>query len=282
MSNQQVFDFREMDVFHFEDESVNFNDIAKENGFTYWLASEYMHMLGYESYASFKKAVNKAMTTCMTLEIDTFDNFQQVRREVNGKVENDYKLSRFACYLVAMNADNKKLKVAQAQAFFAATAETIRRYVDNTDDVERVLIRDELSSHEKSLSAAAQAAGVHGQGHAFFQNAGYRGMYNMNLGDLKNYKNLKIKSRSLLDFMGKDELAANLFRLTQTELKLKNDGIKGQRAAERAAENVGQKVRKTMLEISGTKPEDMALTEDIKKVKTSLKQTHKGLKKIDD
>jgi DNA-damage-inducible protein D len=106
-------------------------------------------------------------------------------------------------------------------------------------------------------------------------------MYNMNLSQLKKHKGLQQGNRSLLDFMGKDELAANLFRLTQTELKLKNDQVCGQNNAVRVAEDVGKKVRNTMLEISGTKPEDMELAEDIKKVRTSLKQTHKGLNQID-
>jgi len=281
MSNSDNIDFKELDVFHFESDNVNFNDIAQENGFTYWFARDYMHMLGYESYNTFKKAINRALTTCMTLDIDAQDNFEQIKREVGGKEVNDYKLSRFACYLVAMNADNKKKEVASAQAFFAVTAETIRRYVDNADDVERVLIRDEISTHEKSLSGVASEAGVDSRGYALFQNAGYRGMYNMNLGQLKSYKGLEKKNRTLLDFMGKDELAANLFRLTQTELKIKNESISGQRNAENAAESVGKKVRKTMMEISGTAPEDMELTEDIKKVKTSLKHTHKGLNKLD-
>ena len=281
MNDKTALDLREVEVFHFDDGDVNFNDLAKENGFTYWSARDYMAMLGYESYTSFRRAINRAMTTCMTLDIEVAENFLQVNVTIDGKQEKDYRLSRFACYLVAMNADSKKLEVAQAQAFFAATAETIRRYVDNADDVERVLIREEVSTHEKALSGVAKAAGVSGEGYALFQNAGYRGMYNMNLNQLKDYKGQSQKSRSLLDFMGKEELAANLFRLTQTELKLKNDGIKGQRLAESAAESVGRKVRATMLEISGTKPEDLELAEDIKKVRTSLKQTHKGLKKID-
>jgi len=270
---------KDIDVFHFDENYINFNDLAKENSFTYWYARDYMYMLGYSSYQSFKKAINKALTTCMTLDIDALDNFLQTKRVIDGKEVPDYKLSRFACYLVAMNADNKKLEVAQAQAFFAATAETIRRYVDDHNEVERVLIREEISSHEKTLSGVAKNAGVY-QYH-FFQNAGYRGMYNMNLSKLREYKGLKKKGRTLLDFMGKDELAANLFRLTQTELKIKAENIKGQNASEAAAENVGQKVRKTMLEISGVRPEDMELVEDIRKVKTSLRQTHKGLKKID-
>jgi DNA-damage-inducible protein D len=269
-------------VFHFEQENLNFNDLAKDiGGFTHWSAREYMEMLGYESYEAFRKAINKAISTCTTLDIDISENFQQTTIDIAGRPERDFRLSRFACYLVAMNADPKKLQVAQAQAFFAATAETIRRYVDNAEDVERVLIREEVSTHEKALNSAAKTAGVSDQGFALFQNAGYRGMYNMNLSQLKKHKGLQQANRSLLDFMGKDELAANLFRLTQTELKLKNEQVRGQNNAERVAEEVGKKVRKTMLEISGTKPEDMKLAEDIKKVRTSLKQTHKGLNQID-
>lgn len=274
--------FKKVDVFHFEEEKLNFNDIARQDDFTYWYASEYMYMLGYESFSTFKKAINKAITTCMTLDIDILNNFMQIKREINGKQVSDYQLSRFACYLIAMNADNKKVEVASAQAFFAATAETIRRYVEDAEDVERVLIRDEVSTHEKSLSSVANEAGVKGKGFALFQNAGYRGLYNMNLNTLKNYKGMGLKGRTLLDFMGKDELAANLFRITQTELKMKIEATHGQRNSEITAESVGKKVRKTMLEISGVKPEDMELSEDIKKVKTSLKITHKGLRKIDE
>lgn len=186
-----------------------------------------MHMLGYETFSSFKKAINKAVTTCMTLDIETLDNFQQTKREIDGELVADYKLSRFACYLIAMNADNKKREVASAQAFFAATAETIRRYIEDSEDVERVLIRDELSTHEKSLSGVAKNAGVTNKGYALFQNSGYRGMYNMNLNQLKNHKGMTKKGRTLLDFMGKEELAANLFRITQTELKMKNEAISG-------------------------------------------------------
>ena len=281
-NNNEEINFKEMDVFHFEEKYLNFNDIARQDDFTCWYAREYMHMLGYESFNVFKKAINKAITTCMTLDIDVMENFKQIKREISGKQVSDYQLSRFACYLIAMNADNKKIEVANAQAFFAVTAEAIRRYVDNSEDVERVLIRDEVSTHEKSLSSVAKKAGVENEGFALFQNAGYRGMYNMNLTTLKDYKGMTQKRRTLLDFMGKTELAANLFRITQTELKMKNEAIYGQKASEKTAESVGAKVRKTMLEISGVKPEDMELSEDIKKVRTSLKITHKGLKKIDE
>ncbi|PID66784.1 MAG: damage-inducible protein D [Gammaproteobacteria bacterium] len=268
---------KETEIFHFLEDKPNFNDLCRQNGFTYWLASDFMGMLGYDKFHLFKKAIDKAIATCMTLELPIPENFEQIL--VDGTVS-DYKLSRFACYLVAMNADVRKHEVAAAQAFFAATAEAIRRYIDSPEEVERVLIRKEISEHEKTLSGTASSAGV--TEYALFQNAGYRGMYNMNLRELKGYKGLQKTSRSLLDFMGKDELAANLFRLTQTELKIKNDGITGQKPAENAAYHVGKEVRDTMIRISGSAPEDMALEEDIKKVKTSLKQTHKGLKKLDD
>ncbi|MCP9857743.1 MULTISPECIES: BRO family protein [unclassified Cyanobium] len=282
MNDHTLLDSAVMNVFHFEDGKPNFNDLAQEiNGFTYWSARDYMKMLGYESFEAFRKAINKAISTCTTLDIDVSENFQQATADIDGHPERDFRLSRFACYLVVMNADSKKLQVAQAQAFFAATAESIRRYVDRAEDVERVLIRDEVSTHEKALNSAAMSAGVSNQGFALFQNAGYRGMYNMDLNRLKKHKGLQQTKRSLLDFMGKNELAANLFRLTQTELKLKNENVRGQANAERVAEDVGKKVRATMLEISGTKPEDMELTEDIKTVRTSLKQTHKGLSKTD-
>lgn len=272
--------FTDIEVFHYDEQYQNFNDYCLQNGFTYWFARDFMTMLGYESFENFKRVINKALTTCMTLDIDVSENFEQIKRDVEGKQKNDYKLSRFACYLIAMNADGKKIEVAKAQAFFAAAAESIRRFVTDPAQIERVLIRDEISVHEKTLSGIAKDSGV--EEYQFFQNAGYRGLYNMNLNRLKDYKGMEKNNRSLLDFMGKDELAANLFRLTQTALKMKNDNISGQKASEATAEQVGRQVRKTMIEISGIRPEDMELEEDIKKVKTSLKSTHKGLKNINN
>lgn len=269
------------DVFHFDESRPHFDGLCKKNGTTYWFARDFMKMLGYQTFSSFNKAVQKAIAACTTLGIDVLENFQQVDRDIDGKVERDYKLSRFACYLTAMNGDTKKPEVARAQAYFAAVAETFKRYIEAADEVERVLIRDEISQHENSLSAAAKGAGVTEYG--LFQNAGYRGLYNMNLRDLKTHKGLvgSAAQRSLLDFMGKQELAANLFRVTQTEAKLANEGIKGQKAAERAAESVGQKVRETMIAISGDTPESLALERDIKKVKGDLKASSKEFKKLD-
>lgn len=271
----------EEDVFHFDDSRPHFDGLCRKNGITYWYARDFMKMIGYQTFSSFQKAVQKAIASCTTLGIDILENFQQVDREIDGKLEKDYKLSRFACYLTAMNGDSKKSEVARAQAYFAAVAETFKRYIDQAEDVERVLIRDEISLHEKSLSGVAKKAGV--TEYHFFQNAGYRGLYNMNMSDLKNRKGLigKESSRSLLDFMGKQELAANLFRVTQTEAKLENEGIRGQKAAERAAEAVGRKVRETMIEISGSTPESLPLARDLKQVKGDLKASSKEFKRLD-
>lgn len=270
----------ETDVFHFDANKPSFNDLCLQNGFTYWYARDFMEMLGYSSYQNFNKAIQKAVQTCVSLGIDILDNFAPVKREIDSTLQPDYKLSRFACYLVAMNADTKKVEVARAQAFFAAIAETFSRYIEEADELERINIRDEITDHEKSLNHTAKAAGVDKYG--LFQNAGYRGMYNMNLKDLKGLKGLGRESkRSLLDFMGKEELAANLFRVTQTESKLRNDGVKGQSNAEYTAEQVGLKVRNTMIEISGTRPESLELTGDIKKVKSAIKSSQKDFKKID-
>lgn len=269
------------DVFHFDDSRPHFDSLCKKNGITYWYARDFMAMLGYQSFASFNKAVQKAIGACTSLGIDILENFQQVDREIDGKIERDYKLSRFACYLSAMNGDTKKPEVARAQAYFAAIAESFKRYIDAAEEVERVMIRDEIGQHEKALSEAAKGAGV--TEFHYFQNAGYRGLYNMNLSELKTRKGLagSLAKRSLLDFMGKQELAANLFRVTQTEAKLVNDGIKGQRAAERTAETVGRKVRETMISISGDTPESLPLERDIRHVKGDLKASVKDFKKLD-
>ncbi len=268
------------DVFHFDGGKPDFDSMCHENGMTFWYARDLMGMLGYSSYQSFSRSIQKAITTCSTLNIDIMDNFVQVTREIDSRAEKDYKLSRFACYLVAINGDTSKPEVARAQAYFAAIAETFKRYIENAEEAERILIRDEVSQHEKSLSAAAGAAGV--TAYQFFRNAGYRGMYNMNFKDLKIRKGLTVSEKSpLLDFMGKEELAANLFRVTQTEAKLRNEGIKGQASAERAAEQVGRAVRTTMQQLSGTSPEDLPMERNIKQVRADLKASSKEFQKLD-
>jgi len=258
----------------------SFEDYAKDNGGPFWLASDLMKMLGYKDFNSFKKAINKAIGVCSTLDISIEDHFQQIKSEEGKYKVSNYRLTRFACYLTSMNADVRKPQVAAAQTYFISLAEAFRKYIQEAEDVERVYIRGEVTQKVSTLSGAAKEAGV--VDYALFQNAGYRGMYNMNLRKLEDYKGLKLKpSKTILDYMGKEELAANLFRFTQTEAKIRREDIIGQKPLERVASEVGKKVRETMIEISGQKPEDLPVAEDITKIRSELKKTQKEFKKLD-
>jgi DNA-damage-inducible protein D len=268
----------DLDIFICSFSGENFENYSHENGFTFWYATDLMKLLEYESLNSFNKAINKAMTTCNTLNIPIFDNFIQEHKIIEGKSSVDYKMSRFACYLTVMNADSRKSGVAMAQAYFATLAGAVHNYIDEANKVERIIVRGEISEREASLSGVVRSAGV--ENYAFFQNAGYRGMYNKSISQLKQIRNIP-SNKSPLDFMGKEELAANLFRITQTELKIKQDNIKGQMSLEATAETVGKKVRQTMKEISGVLPENLPPHEDIQEVRKQLKAKSKQIKLID-
>ncbi|MET3526189.1 BRO family protein [Phenylobacterium koreense] len=265
----------DLEVFHFEDDRPSFESLGRQNGFRYWLASDLMQMLDYSTMQPIHNAVNKAMAACAQLGIPISENFSETKTESGGK---DCKLSRFACYLTVMNGDPKKPKVAQAQAYFITMAEAFRLHVQEAESIERVVIRGEVSDRETALSATVHARGI--ETIQFFQNAGYRGMYNLDLKQIRSKKGVP-DGRSVLDFMGKTELAANLFRITQTEEKIRNEDITGQKPLERAAEHVGKGVRKTMIELSGVAPERLPPSEDIKKVKSALKRTGKEYAKLD-
>lgn len=240
---------------------------SKSRG-NYWMASDIVELLGYKDVASLQPAITKAQQASLSLGIPVDENF---RRKEGSK---DWALTRFGCYLVAMNGNVRKPEVAAAQAYFAVMAEGFRQYVEQSENMDRILIREEIKDHETTLAATAQTAGV--QQFAFFQNKGYMGLYNMGIRDLKARKGIP-DGRSPLDFMRRSELAANLFRLTQTEEKIRNDQIRGQEQLENAAFKVGRKVRQTMKELSGVYPEDIEPAEDIRTVRTELKQTSKKL-----
>ncbi|GMU33212.1 MAG: hypothetical protein HS101_11925 [Planctomycetia bacterium] len=239
-----------------------------------WLASDLMKLLGYSDAVSFNGAINRAIAACATLNISVHDNFEVIRRSSDG---NDYWLSRFGCYLTVMNGDVKKPAVAKAQAYFISIAEAVRQASEESENVERVILRRDIAEREKSLSSVARRGQI--ENYARFQDAGYRGMYNMSLWQIKQHKGIS-KKDSLIDHMGRTELAANVFRLTQTEEKIRRDKIMGQLPLETAAREVGGIVRDTMIEISGAAPEDLKPRESIKKVRSGLKKTQKKLEKV--
>jgi DNA-damage-inducible protein D len=270
----------ELTLFHFEENKESFESHSHENGYTHWWATDLMKMLNYENWNTFSsKVISKAMTTCTTLGIPMIEMFEQKQRIVDGKTIIDFKLSREACYLIAMNGDNKKPEVARAQFYFTKLAGAVVDYLEEAAKVERINMRTDVSERESSLSGIVHKREIENYG--FFQNAGYRGMYNKNMSELKKLRNVPAKGKSLLDYMGKDELAANLFRITQTELKIKTDDIRGQNKLQDTAYIVGAQVRKSMIEISGVKPENMPAMEHIDNAKKTIKGHTRDLKKID-
>jgi len=261
-------------------ESPEYEKAAHQNGEKFWYARDFMPMLGYSDFTAFERAVNKAIRACTSLSIPIIEVVSPIERDIegNGVMQRDYKLSRFGCYLVAINGDVKKPEVAAAQAYFVTLAEAFRQYLQHSGNVERLLVRTDISEREYVLSGVVNAAGA--TNIAFFQNAGYRGMYNMDLWRIREIKGVP-GNRSPLDFMGKQELAANLFRITETEAKIKNENVRGQAALEGAAHQVGKKIRSTMMELSGTRPELLPAAQDIKKVQSGLKKTHREFSKLD-
>jgi DNA-damage-inducible protein D len=199
----------------------------------------------------------------------------------HGKTFNTYKLTRFGCLLVTMQADAKKPEVAQAQVALAAVAEALVEKYMNTHTLERLERREELKLSEQMLSGKAQAAGVQTTEFGIFKSAGFRGMYNMSLDELKSYKGASTHKGTLYDLMGITELAANTFRVTQTAERLKHTNASGLKQAATVAHQVGTEVRDVMIRSSGTRPEDLAIEEDMNSVKRGIQSTQRQMKKID-
>lgn len=259
-------------LFHFEDGERSFEDLVVTNGVDAWLEPDVMQALGYSDPNSFRKVIMRAMQACLSLGIMPDDNFI--------KDGDGYKLTRFACYLVAMNGDTKKPPVAAAQMYFASLASTYQTHLEHADGIDRLVIREEVKAGEKSLSTTAAAHGVSTKGYALFRDAGYRGMYNMSLRELKQSKGLS-KKATVADHMGRTELAAHLFRITQTEAHISERELHGQRILENAARSVGASVRQLVIQNTGKTPEQLPTAEPINKVRTKIKGANKTLKKLD-
>ncbi len=259
-----------------------FEESAHQNGVRYWIAHEFMVSLGYESWASFQKVVNKAMASCAALGVSIPEVFIADTFLDNGKEVNTYRLTRFACFLVTMHADSKKPRVYQAKTVLAAIADALVEQQIQRDALDRIEVREELKGGESIMSAAAHQAGLQSTEFGIFKDAGFRGMYNLSLQQLIKHKGATVeKGRTLYDFMGKTELAANLFRVTQTAERVKNVGATGVTQLSITAHEVGKEVRGIMLRSSGVAPESLPLEEDLTKIKGRLKSANKEMKKLD-
>ena len=256
---------------------LTFEDFKNENGITFWWASELMLMLGYSEIKSFRKVIDRATKAFISLGINHYDNIIPCGKNVNDELLSDFKLSRFACYIVSMNADPKKEEVARVQAYFAEQTRKFEVYVQGSDDMERILFREEIKEGNKSLATAATAAKV--EDFAKFNNAGYLGMYNMQNWQLANKRG--IDKSKILETMGRTELAANLFRITQTEERIKSKNIKGQAALENTHYNVGREVRDIVVRNTGKAPERLEQEREIPNLKKELKAGAKKMAKID-
>ena len=247
-----------------------FEDIrhAEPEGGEYWLARELATVLDYAQYRNFLQVVEKAREACRQSDHPVADHFADISKMVGigsgaQRPVDDIQLSRYACYLIVQNGDPSKPIIAHGQTYFAIQTrrqelKDAAKFGDLSEDERRLAIRNELAGHNKALSAAAKGAGVETPlDYAVFQDHGYKGLYGgLGAKDIHATKGLK-KSHKILDHMGSTELAANLFRATQTEEKLKRDGIQGKTHANKAHHEVGAKVRQTIKELGGTMPEKM-------------------------
>lgn len=263
-------------------ELQQFEDEAHQNGVKFWYAHEFMKRLGYESWASFRGVVNKAVSLCARIGVDSMEAIIPYEAlDSSGKPFNSYKLTRFGVLLITMQADAKKQEVAGVQVMLAAyAADMVDRYM-NSNALERFERREELKIAENLLSGKAQEAGVQSAEFGIFKSAGFRGMYNMSLDDLKAYKGVKTYKGTLYDLMGITELAANTFRVTQTAERLKHTRATGLKHASTVAHQVGAEVRSVMVRSSGTRPEDLAIEEDLNSVKKGIKSTQRDMTKLD-
>lgn len=263
---------------------VGFEDAAKMSAqnVEYWSALELMRLLGYGTWQSFEGVIQRAYIACNQSGLTINEHFAEISETVETKegMESrirDINVTRYGAYLIAQNADSKKKQVAFAQTYFAVQTRRQELRIDYDEQLveqhRRLSLRNDIAEHNKDLADAAKDAGVvQPMEYAAFQNAGYRGLYNgLDATGIKNTKRL-IGNAKILDHMGSTELAANLFRLTQAEEKLRREGIKGKSNANAAHFEVGKKVRKAIADIGGTMPEKLDPAEDINKIRQRLQR----------
>lgn len=257
-----------------------FEESAHQNGVRYWYAHEFMASLGYETWPSFTQVINKAMASCGRLNIDVTDVFIPETLIDEGRTFKTFRLTRFACFLITMHADSRKPQVSKAKAVLAAIADQLIQRQIGENDLGRLETREDLKLAERVMSAAAQDAGLENTQFGIFKDAGFRGMYNMGLRDLMRHKGVD-PDKVMYDFMGLEELAGNLFRVTQTAARIKNQNVAGLQSLTRTARDVGSEVRDMMIRNSGIAPEALPTEENVSDIKKRLKSAHREMKKLD-
>ena len=269
------------------EEYKSFEEIKKirEDGTEYWTARELSVVLQYKKWENFSKVIDRAKLACNNSGFEIVEHFPEVRKTIKmpktaHKEVIDYELSRYACYLIVQNGDPRKEVIALGQTYFAIQTrrQEVADYFNQLDeDNKRLVIRGDIKQWNQMLLEAAHNAGViTNEEYANFQNAGYMGLYGgLTVQDIHERKNLK-ENEKILDFMGSTELIANLFRISQTEEKLKKDNIYGCSKATSTHYEVGYKVRKAIKDIGGTMPEDLPVPE--KSIKEIEKEQLKKLK----
>lgn len=263
--------------------SINkdFESIKKvdRNGIEYWHARELMPILGYPNWNKSEDVIARAAKACINSGQSVDNHFHQAVKMVEVgsntiRQIRDWKLDRYACYLIAQNGDPKKTEIALAQTYFAIQSRKQEIFEQMSEADKRLYIREEVTSENKKLFSTAKRAGVTKFGS--FNDSGYRGLYGMPLNEIENKKG--IKKGELLDRAGTTELAANLFRITQTDEKIKKDKPQGDYAAAQTHFMVGGKVRQTIKDIGGTTPENLPPEKHIKEIKNQQNKMLKGKK----
>ncbi len=247
----------------------SFEDIKKldDNGVEYWDGREFMPILGYPKWEKAEYVIKRAAQACLNSGESIENHFHRTVKMVEigsrsvREIQN-WKLDRYACYLIAQNGDPYKKEIAEAQTYFAIQTRRQELVGQMDENQKRLYIRGQVSEHNKKLFSTAKKAGVTNFGS--FNDAGYLGLYNMHLSQVEEKKN--IKKGEVLDYASATELAANLFRITQTDDKLKKEKIHGQARSARTHFEVGRKVRQTIKELGGTMPELLPIQTNINKL----------------
>jgi len=247
-------------------------------GNEYWSSRDFAQVLGYTDYRNFEAVIEKARTACFNSGQRVEDHFVDITEMVGigsgaQRPVRTVMMSRYACYLVIQNADPAKEIVALGQTYFAVQTRRQELSDQQIEEERRLLLRSELRQHNVQLADAARQAGViEPRDYAIFQNHGYKGLYGgLGAQDIHVRKRLK-KGQQILDHMGSTELAANLFRATQTEEKLRREKITGKSRANQTHFEVGKKVRRTIKELGGTMPEELPPAESIKKLEAKRRK----------